>query len=135
MTVTVDQTVEQFTATPRQLFINGPSLAGKSQPHSFGKRDLDFPERMRLSLSEPPATRRRAGGQWLQERVLVAFRLALQDHELGLQEVREAFVHALAADAGLLEPAEAHAEVGTHRVVPHGARPQPCRDLTGPVDV
>ena len=23
MTVTVDQTVEQFTATPRQLFING----------------------------------------------------------------------------------------------------------------
>src|ERR1700728_2413427 len=71
----------------------------------------------------------------LQRGVLVARRLALEDHELDLEERRQALVHALAADTGLLEPAEAHAEVGPHRVVPDGARPEPPADLAGPVDV
>jgi hypothetical protein len=66
---------------------------------------------------------------------LVALRLALEDHELGLEEVLETLVDALAADAGLLVPAEAHAEVGAHRVVAHGAGTQPPGDLAGPVDV
>src|ERR1700733_12649762 len=71
----------------------------------------------------------------LENGVLVAVRVPLEDHELGLEEVRQALVHALAADAGLLEPAEADAEVGPHRVVPDGAGPEPSADLAGPVDV
>src|ERR1700735_1326912 len=60
------------------------------------------------------------GGQrflcWsLENGVLVAVRVPLEDHELGLEEVRETLVHALAAAAGLREAADADAEGGPPR--------------------
>src|SRR5215467_9901015 len=71
----------------------------------------------------------------LQCGAFVAFRLAFKDHELDLEEWQQALVHALAADAGLLEPAETHAEVRAHRVMSHGAGAQARRDLARAVDV
>src|SRR5436190_3140038 len=68
---------------------------------------------------------------WSQLGVLVARGVALEDDELGLQEVRQPLVDALAADAGLLEAAERDAEVGAERVVPDRAGAQLPGDRTG----
>ena len=61
--------------------------------------------------------------------------MALEDHGLGFEEGEQSPSSAFPADAGLLEPAERYAKVGTERVVSYRSRAQlPC-DLAGTVDV
>ena len=57
----------------------------------------------------------------LQGGVLVARGTALEDDELGLEDVRQPFMDAFAADAGLLKAADRDAEGGAERVVADGA--------------
>ena len=59
----------------------------------------------------------------------------LQNDGLRLEEGQQPLDPALAADAGLLEPAEGDAEVGAERVVADGARAQLAGDVAGPLDV
>src|SRR3984885_15673698 len=120
---------------PGDTFCYQATRRGKGRPWSTAGSN----GARRARASPGPATResrrREQEEGRLQGGALVAIRLALENHELGLEEVREALVQALAADARLLEPAEADAEVRAHRVVPDRARPEPRGDLAGPVHV
>src|SRR6266702_4129654 len=81
------------------------------------------------AMSDDPG---RAG---LKVRALVTAGGAIQQDGLGLQERLQALEAALAADPGLLEPAEADGGVGLEPVVPDGAGPDLPGDLAGPLDV
>src|SRR5258705_3533984 len=61
--------------------------------------------------------------------------LPFEDHGLGLQEWQQALLPAFATDAGLLEPAEGHAEVRPEGVVADRAGSESAGDLAGSVDV
>src|SRR5260370_16562576 len=66
--------------------------------------------------------------------LVVAGGRAVEQHGLGLEEREQPVYAALAADAGLLEAAVPHVEVGLEAVVADGAGPHLPGDLAGPLD-
>src|SRR5581483_10975908 len=77
----------------------------------------------------------RAGRGRLVRQGGVAGGATFQDHALGFEEGEQPFAYAFAADPGLLEPAERHAEVTAERVVADRPRTQLPGNVAGPLDV